>query len=1129
MQRTEHQERAVTSTASRICVRAGAGSGKTRVLIDRMVHLLESHKVDLDAIAAITFTENAASEMKARLRRACRERAPADDPEALSYWRTLERRVGNARIATIHAFCSGILREHALYLGLDPDFSLLEDADAYLLRDETVEGVVHALLEKEEPFAVNTVRELGYLATIHALHDLLKCRGEAERALSAMPCSGIGDVIAGWRKAEALASGDGVRLLQADVRLRANREELIALGSQCSDASDARERLRLDVLGAIEDMLSKREPADVIEACRRLNTLGARGGSKKKWTSPEAFDRPLMLRNELKAIVAPVVWKEVDLALESKAASLTWDFIQLYRSAASGYQQTKRARISHDFDDLILLAHDVLRDHAEIRGRVARGLKHLLIDEFQDTDGIQLAIARLICDEPGGPSLFVVGDAKQSIYLFRGAEVEVFADAQAAADEVIPLDKNFRSVLDVLAFVNDFFVETGQLSAVEPEYSRLEADRGPIGGARIEFLIPETAEEDKLNDYRIAEARMLAARLQQMAAERVPVESRDGGPGRPAAYSDMTILLRAMSDAHIYERALRDCGVPFTVIAGAGFFERQEVRDLRNLLAYLADPSDEMALLAVLRSPLAALTDESLVEGVGFGGSARRSLSEFFNSGVALSDAAQNACLERARGFMAELRARNELPIPDLVRYILDATGYEAMMLQQDFLGEQRAANARKVLDLADAFSRSRSPTLTQFVRYFEDVARTGIREGEAALQSHGRNAVTVMTVHQAKGLEFPIVAIADASRKPRGGDRTRYALHRRLGIALTVEDEMGEKAEPVAFQCMQQMHTWNEMAEHARLLYVAMTRARDYLLIGGAPNSKESGGTWMAALDAWQGLSDRADGDVISGASWQANVRRRAPVVARVEVETAPSISTPLEWLRRRIEPIPAIGGIESIAATRLAIIIADGASGANHVADRQAIGSGGTVALERGNAAHRLLQLWRFDLDQPPPLDAVLHCVALPTQDRDRLGTELTEMIARFRGGPHFASLRNQQRLQKELAFHWQLNGVTVSGTIDAVLDDGTIVDFKTGARDSSLHARYVWQVRLYAAALHALTGQIAPGGLLCYLDSTESTVETVELGEPVVAETSARALEALTTLMAEPHRIAKMDAVR
>ncbi|MBI5093293.1 MAG: UvrD-helicase domain-containing protein [Candidatus Hydrogenedentes bacterium] len=1109
MDRTPEQTRAIEVTGKNLCVDAGAGSGKTSVLVGRVLHILEKKLAPLDQIVAITFTDKAAAEMKERLRREFHRRAPLEDAEAMSFWRDLERRADSARFTTIHSFCAGLLRENALAFGADPDFAVLADAESFLLREEVIDKTLHSLLNAGDEDTVRAAAGYGMRKLSELLRRLLKQRGLMERIGCDHPLHDPAALAAHWQGLIQLEMKRRRRTLPQSRALRNFRKRLVSYEGQCANAREGREALRRDMLASLDRILAGGDLSIIEKELAYLASAKARG-AKKDWPSEEVYDAVKDAQDELTKFAGKNLAPSVDDAVERAAAELTCSLHRVYLAVAAAFQEAKAGRPAQDFDDLILAAWEMLRNDAHVRARTARGIKYLLVDEFQDTDERQLEIARALCDEPNGPELFIVGDAKQSIYRFRGAEVGVFARARKDADEIIPLARNFRSVPNIVEFVNDFFDQSGLLDAVEPEYRPLQAHRDALEECRVEFLIPEIDEASSADARRIEEARFIAGRLAQMCAGADGVEVGDsrGGDARPAHFGDVAVLFRSLSSVYLYEQVFRERGIPYTVVAGAGFYERQEVLDIRNALSLVADPWNEMALLGFLRSPMVGLPDDALVHVCE-----RASLSAAFREDSVPDGFSHEEAWKRARTLFANLRSNRERPLPDFVRYLLDQTGYEAVALSQ-FLGTQKALNIRKVLDLAEDFARTRAGNLAAFVHYLDEIAaESEIREGEASYQSEETGAVTLMTIHKSKGLEFPIVVIPDLGR----GTPPRSSLaHAELGMAAGVTGPDGEIVYPALYGLIHSGDLEEDIAEGGRVLYVAMTRARDWLLMSGARDPQRTSGSWLEAFEEVYDVSARADGAELSGDGWRLVVRRTidaamlgAPDQRQLEVPTR-------ETLQRQVAPAPQgpMRRVTFAVSTALDALAGEtDPDDESHEDDEQPRGGG--EALLRGTLVHRMFERWDFSTGTLPDIDALLRREHTAPSLRAGLERALNEAAKRFMRTELWMRIAAETEAERELPFLLRLDGSLINGTIDLALADGTIVDYKTGRRRPELHFRYERQLQIYALARKQLTGLPVPAALLYYVD--EGRVDEVDVSVDALADAVEDAKAAIRRLCA------------
>ncbi|NUM53772.1 MAG: UvrD-helicase domain-containing protein [Candidatus Hydrogenedentes bacterium] len=1113
-QLTTEQLRAVEARGKLVCVDAGAGSGKTRVLVQRILHLIEHDRVNLGQIAAITFTDKAAAEMKERLRRAFREKAPPDDPRKMSFWRRLEREVDMARISTIHTFCSGILRENALSLGIDPDFAVLTEAESEVLCSEVVTATMHRLLDEDDDQAHAAASEFGIRDLDSILHELLAQRVLADRLLH--PGMTAQQIAAGWAVQLPQINDELIRTCLRSRKLRHQMRLLGECEGQCADPTDKREQVRLTLLGLLRQLHNERNPSVIQDIIAQIGELRATQGKIKKWTSESAYESVKLALNDVKKCLKSAAPLEIDPELESRAAEIAAAVAHVYTKTAEALRETKRERNVLDFDDLIAIAAEVLRDTSKgedsVCARTARGLRHILIDEFQDTDSVQYEIAQLLSQSPNGPDLFIVGDAKQSIYYFRGAEVGVFRQVRRDVRAPLPMLGNFRTAPPVLRFINSFFAASDLLAMVESPFNPLDARRESEGAARIEFLIPPAkSEKTGIEMYRNEEARMIAASLGAIAEGGIHVMDSATNQLRPARFGDAAILLRSLSNVHLYERALREAGVPYTLIAGHGFYERQEVIDFRNLLALLVDPCDELALAAFLRGPIVGLSDNALVELAG-GIGAPRGVLHGFATDTSLSDATQFARLIYARDLIRKLRCERDRPLTEFVQLAFTQIGLEGVLLRQ-FMGRQRVGNLRKIAALAETFSGAHPPSLRAFVRYLDDMAAREIREGEAAPNVDDQHSVTVMTIHKAKGLEFPIVYVADLGREPKGGRTKTVALHKDIGFAARVIGPEGTFAAPAIHNGICRIRSDEEMAEEARLLYVAMTRARDHMFLCGKP--EDAGGkSWMAAFDEQYGVCAMSDGELISGDNWQATVRRELPPRPNIVMAATETRHANIERIRKRIAPVPEVATPRTaVAATELVKAMHGRVAAAQEGADQARVP---VSSRERGTLLHAFLERWDFRSDPQSAIESVLRRESLS----DDAAREITHYIARvvaLLGQSEIGRrIADATRVERELPFLLRIDAYLVRGTLDVLVDGATIVDYKTGVPSENELALYEAQLQLYAAALRELTGTQPEKALLALVDVEGDIVRAVDVSPPAidrVLESARKTLPALS----------------
>lgn len=869
---TTHEQYAAIHTHDRnLIVVAGAGSGKTFVLVERYLALLENHpEWTLNQLVAVTFSQKAAQEMRDRVRTTLADRARAAQGDDATLWAKHLAAMDSARIDTIHALCASILRANAAEAGIDPRFSVLEEVEADILLEDAIDDALRDLL-LENSAALSIFEHYGADEVRSALAKLISADIQ-------LPDDPFETWTAAWR-AKATSVLD---------RLLTDTDFNTATSWTPPGGFPAGTDRILDVWLAcpplIRQMSDSNPVDDRITALRTLRkTLNLMGGSPKFWGGKESFD-------EAKA---PLKWLQtrLDTAIsdigeppgedDRAAAAFLPHWATLVKYAQRSYRRAKTERGALDFDDLERLTAALLRDFPQVRARYRDAeFKHLLVDEFQDTNSAQWEIVRALADPAQPGSLFLVGDAKQSIYAFRGADVSVFERVRAAlagdGGQEIGLVRSFRTHQPL---VNDFNRLFEKLLRRE-NGADYEIEFGEAMGAQrmtapsadtphIELLLVNKAsldntpdsDEGKAERCRREEARAIVRRLQAMIG--LPVYSRKDGTLRPLDWGDVALLFQSMSNVTIYEDEFKRAGLPFVTIAGRGYYDRQEVWDLLNLLRALHNPADTLSLAAALRSPLFNLSDDALL--------ALRMPPEGERDPLPLWEALEQPApllpadeIERvafARETLGDLRRlAGRVTISELLIEALERTGYLAVLTGLPG-GDRRRGNVEKLLDKAHSSGKI---TLGAFSQYLKELSDREAREGEATLDAE--NAIKLMTVHKSKGLEFPVVVMTDCSWDRRNGGGSPALLGQPF-VCKVYNEAAGKWIEPFAYTQAEREQKLRETAESRRKLYVAATRAQDYLIISGTVGVKKSDGTltgsgWMNwLLDAFELREQKPEG----------------------------------------------------------------------------------------------------------------------------------------------------------------------------------------------------------------------------------------------------------------------------
>ncbi|MBX6313023.1 MAG: UvrD-helicase domain-containing protein, partial [Isosphaeraceae bacterium] len=843
---TAQQTKALEVRGASVALGAGAGCGKTVVLTERyLIHLNEADDLlGRRAVVALTFTEKAARELRDRIRQRCRQRLKEGGNRA-KYWRNVLRGLEAAPVGTFHSFCGQVLRRYAIEAGIDPGFAVLEESIAPALREQALADCLRHWLATGNDDLTQLAVEFGLATVREALSTLLSDRLSGD--LDAWAHREPAEIVAAWERTWE----DQVRplILRAVIR---KAEPVLALlrRSSCSHPEmQRRAALLLERIPVLEANPSPLAALDEIREAARVQ--GA--GMAKHWPDPELYQQVKegfeALRDAVKA--AKEAWRR-DLEASIEAAALGLRFARLAAEARTAYGRAKRASGMLDFDDLLIRTRDLLRDGpSAVREEVARSIGLILVDEFQDTDPIQGEILELLAGPHlGSGLLYLVGDGKQSIYRFRGARPRIFQDFRERfpAAGRLELTKNFRSAPGLIAFVNALFatfypgpedvLEYGPEPTARPDTSSIELlwahEPGPEGDARA-----------NVDQRRKVEARWIARHLARRLAKGWPIWDSDTKEIRLARAGDVVILFRTLNDAAPYESALAAEGLDYYVQGGSAFFAQQEVLDLINLLSAIEDPTDSVALAGVLRSPFFGLSDEGLFWLATAGhGDLARGLERW--AGIGELSAGDRLGLARAQELLTRWRSlKDRVPIATLIDRALDESGYEAALLGEP-LGARKRANCRKLVRQARRYDLHGGYALADFVARLRADLRKPPREDQAATTDEQGDAVRLMTIHQAKGLEFPIVVVADLNRDAPIS-RLRVAFHPDLGLLVnpaadreSPRDDEGESGpgRSLGWSVFRHLERAEEEAEALRLFYVATTRARDALILsaGMAP-----------------------------------------------------------------------------------------------------------------------------------------------------------------------------------------------------------------------------------------------------------------------------------------------------
>ena len=1060
-----------------VLVTAGAGSGKTRVLVERYVSLLGDHRIR--DLAAVTFTDAAATEMRERVRREVLTR-----PELADHRAELDEAV----IGTIHSLCRRILREHPVEAAIDPAVRVLPDDEAEF---EIITACVDALEEAADTddHRALAIREIGVYGLTNHLPQMVRRRDEVEAAYRAMP----GNTPASW--------APHVRaLMETDARdaVEKARPQLVEgvswlEGAHTGPGDDALSRNLAEVLSAIGNP-AEGDWDDLLKRVLAGPKIKLTGGSARNWGYGLDDVKHTMrcLRETENRMGRMPRWNEHDEAALEALASLR----DLFEDACTRYAARKRALAALDYLDLEIEAAWMLRSHPEVAAAYRSRFRHLMVDELQDTNPSQIAVLDLLSKGNGvdstGPERFFVGDVKQAIYRFRGSDVRSFTRLHREVEStgtIRALSQSFRahdSLVEILNLLFDtvFGEPEEDFEAPMQAMTGRGPDAPPSPHLTLMPVSSKSPDGAQTSDHerRRVEADAVAAEITSLLERGDAVWDHETQRRRPARPADVAILLRRLSNVHVFEGALESHGVPYRTPAGAGFFTRQEVLDLTNLLGWLVEPDDEIALVGALRSPLFMIDDQSLL---ALRSSHRRLIDALREPPEGVSEETRTFCI-RATEVLDDLRSKAPFAAPAaLLERALALTGYEAVWAPLQG-GEQALANVRKFVGIARTLSDHSLDELVTYVRRRRD--ELVAREGLAVLDDS--DAVRLLTVHGAKGLEFPIVFVPEGHLRSRESyDEVRW---REEGIAPTLNKKVGStdaRRRPGFYAYLLQRDQAEEAAEHKRLFYVAATRAADTLYVSG--DEARGGDGWLtSALGA---LRTGAPGGVeirpALPVDLSAITRRPAPSPVAAPPENEEEGIMPTLVARPRVIPLRSSTPVTALRAP----------------ANTHAFGRHGDgLALVRGNLAHKAVEVW-FTTGERPSLVGLARTLDddLGEPAVEQIAAEVDAMLDLLDASPLAEMLRDPDtRAHFELPFSWDWDGVPVHGTIDLAYEAGgawRVVDFKTDEVRGDLAetaAPYLPQLALYASALERATGQRPEASLLFLRDCRTYTPPPMDL---------------------------------
>jgi len=832
MKLTPNQQNAL-NIDKHICVTAGAGSGKTTVLVDRYLNILKEGRGSIAPrhIVSITFTEKAAAEMKGRIIKKLTDATDLDGKDAF-----LEE-MNVAPISTIHSFCSRILREFPFQAGVPANFNIIQGIDQKLLVKQTIHKYLREIATDPnhvhyDNLRVSLQRYKNRSDLVELFSMMIDKQDIVAQLIQNVYSTDEGNIPEAW-----------IKFYNAELPTENDVTEFINCLDTIMEEARGKNVTEVRILISKLDLLPDHNLTypgvlkilqDIVELIANKDGTISKPkfiGNRVDITNyQDEIELLVSMSEKIKSAHLPDADdSETD---DHYLIDTTHHILTLYEHILNEYNSVKLSQGLLDFDDLQMKTCNLLQKSKDIRKTLLERYNYYMIDEFQDTNEIQYDLVMLLTNALQSANLFIVGDPKQSIFGFRGADVRVFDRMKQQiidnGGEDIKLSENFRSLRKNVGFVNKFFnnlMGDGSQSEFEVEFEPLTQARVSDGDGAIEIIIGEN------NNEEANEALIIAHHINKLISDKEKIWEKDNGgteTPRPIEYGDIAILIRYRSHLPEIEKALLSANIPHLITGGVGFYQRQEIYDIWNYLNFLNKPKKHgTSLIGILRGPAYGISDTELYE---ISLQNRESFWEELNNYQTPSDQLKIAIAT----IKNHLQFAHRMPINQLIRTIVNETGLISN-LNNGNQGQQRWANYQKLLDLArDYDSDENKQSLSDFIEFLDILINEEPREGQAPIENTS-GSVEIMTVHSAKGKQFPVVILPYLNRS--GKPLREPFIDEELGIGFNPykPDEEYSNAEPEIINLMKERASTKDDAEKKRLFYVGTTRATDRLILSGS------------------------------------------------------------------------------------------------------------------------------------------------------------------------------------------------------------------------------------------------------------------------------------------------------
>lgn len=790
---TESQKQAINTINENLAVNAGAGSGKTKVLVDRYINILENGNLDkyseIESIVAITFTKKAQGEMKERIRKRVIEKIEEESKEK-EYWKRIYEDLEMANISTIHAFCSKILSENPIESSVQPKFKILEEYEKKKFIEEILSDIFTIQVEKDNqiynfleyftPFSIEeSMHKDNIIQTLKRIYLDIRTTGKNINYIEDLTLKNIENLEVDFSNLDAIK--EKVLYLIENSRKNSKLAKL------------KNDEIWLELYDKQSNQIKKE---DLFNLAYIKENLG-----KNKKLQDNIDEVKSMINNLL-------------VMLEKLNKDIYIFTFYILKLLDKKYSEKKQKLSKLDYEDLQILTLQLF-DNKNILNHYINKFKYIMIDEFQDTDNLQKSILYKLCslNKPlDRNNLFVVGDPKQSIYRFRGADVSVFDEVSKDIsnknnDLIINLDDNFRTVNTIMKVINDFFIKL-----MVDKYQILNSNKSTENEIDVEILKNDEIEipndENKSEYHKKIEADLIAKRIKL---------SVDKGEYN---YSDFAVLFRSMTDVSLYESALKKYNIPFSNFSGEGLLYLEQIVDIMNALKSINNNDDMISFIGFLRSSMIGVSDSTLYK-------------HFYD----YEDFIENKEKDKLEFAYSIIKRFNKLKkilrVDELLIELLKVTKFkETCLLLDDNV--QKISNIEKFIDFVKRIVYEENLDLNEFINYIDDFKKYGQDIEKDNVNSLDSKGVSIMTIHKSKGLQFKVIIIPQTSKPFRNNNLDiLFSKYKGLGIKHVDKNQKKSKELSFIYSNILENESIEDFEENKRILYVAMTRAEERLILG--------------------------------------------------------------------------------------------------------------------------------------------------------------------------------------------------------------------------------------------------------------------------------------------------------